>query len=131
VRWSIGWLPCPHCCYPYHVSVVWSGARDACVACGELLVPGSARRVVERGQTIDIVTCPWCGAEQRWAAIERLGLAERRERVRYRCHECLRPFTVEHDPTEPAQATFAELDERERAWLAFIRALVQRRSIEP
>jgi hypothetical protein len=129
VRWSLEWLPCPHCCYPYDVLKLWLGMIETCVACGELLRPGLARRVVERGRAVDLVTCPWCGATQRWLALERIGLEERRERVRYKCHECRRPFTVEHDPTTAGQASVSELDDRERAWLLFMRTLVRRGEI--
>jgi transcriptional regulator NrdR family protein len=104
---------------------------DTCPSCGELLYPGTAKRVVERGRAADIVTCPWCGAEQRWSALERVGMEGRAVRVRYECRECRRPFTVEHDPTEPAEAAATDLTEQERAWLRFMRDLVRRGRVEP
>lgn len=124
--WRSGFLPCPHCCHPYAVLAVWRGARESCVRCGGLLRPGTAERIVHGDQAVDRIRCPWCGAVQLWTALERIGMEERPQRVRYTCPDCLRPFTVEHDPTAPAQVSVHELNERERAWLAFVRWLARR-----
>lgn len=75
---------------------------------------------------MDRIRCPWCGGTRAWTALDRIGLGDRPQRVRYACPDCLRPFTVEHDPTTAAQASIHELSERERAWLAFVRWLARR-----